>query len=509
MHNGYVHQMPFTYYTQEGRLDFPPGFEGGKNTRFSRPIGLECMSCHNAKPDLVLGSTNKFEHVPQGIDCERCHGPGEIHVKEKLAGIFVDTATQTDYSIVNPRKLPFDLQFEICQRCHLQGNAVLKEGKSFQDFKPGMYLKEVMDVYTPRYSDSDVNFIMASHVDRLKSSACFLESKQNLNCFTCHNPHVSVLKTERAVFNKKCGSCHQQDKCTELESLRLEKNDDCVSCHMPKSGSIDIPHVSVTDHKIGIHKEKEDIQAKREFVQLVAVNNPRTSNRSRALAFLQQYERFEPDVQFLDSAYVYWQNMNQQQEAFLHVGVLYHYLREEHKQLRTLLHAYADEELSNWLNQVTYDNEDSWTAYRIAQSLDALEDDQALKYYQLASKLAPFQLDFRNKLAVSYLRQNQISEAEAELNFILKEFPYHVEALNNRAYLNSMRGNIAQAEKDYLKAIELDPDYLRARFALVGLYINEGKSKLALKQLDDLVYLQPDNQQVIQAYHSLKEEINE
>ena len=38
------------------------------------------MTCHNAYPDFVLGSTNKFNKIPKGIDCERCHGPGELHV---------------------------------------------------------------------------------------------------------------------------------------------------------------------------------------------------------------------------------------------------------------------------------------------------------------------------------------------------------------------------------------------------------------------------------------------
>ena len=39
--NGYLHQMPMTYYTQKGEWDFPPGFENGFNTRFSRKIGFE------------------------------------------------------------------------------------------------------------------------------------------------------------------------------------------------------------------------------------------------------------------------------------------------------------------------------------------------------------------------------------------------------------------------------------------------------------------------------------
>ena len=78
--NGYVHQMPYTYYTQDKLSDLPPGFEDGQNTRFSREIGLECMSCHNAHPNHERGSLNKYNIIPQGIDCESCHGPGEVHI---------------------------------------------------------------------------------------------------------------------------------------------------------------------------------------------------------------------------------------------------------------------------------------------------------------------------------------------------------------------------------------------------------------------------------------------
>ena len=44
--NGYLFQAPFTFYTQDSILDFPPGFEHGKNTRFNRKIGLELSLIH-------------------------------------------------------------------------------------------------------------------------------------------------------------------------------------------------------------------------------------------------------------------------------------------------------------------------------------------------------------------------------------------------------------------------------------------------------------------------------
>src|SRR5688572_18068858 len=138
--NGYVNQMPMTFYTQKGHWDLPPGFENGGNSRFSRLIGLECMSCHNSFPVFTEGSENKYEFIDNGIGCERCHGPGSQHVKDKKEGKIVDVVTGIDYSIVNPAKLPIDLQLDVCQRCHIQGNAILNEGKSFFDFRPGMSL---------------------------------------------------------------------------------------------------------------------------------------------------------------------------------------------------------------------------------------------------------------------------------------------------------------------------------------------------------------------------------
>ena len=170
-----------TFYTQKGKWDLPPGFENGMNTRFSRKIGLECMSCHNGYPQMIQGSENKYSYLPQGIDCERCHGPGETHVKVRSSSSPVDTSREIDYTIVNPSKLPADLQFDVCQRCHLQGNAVLKTGKSFFDFKPGMKLSDFISVFLPKYKNADDEFIMASHADRLKQSACFVKSLPKAN----------------------------------------------------------------------------------------------------------------------------------------------------------------------------------------------------------------------------------------------------------------------------------------------------------------------------------------
>ncbi|MGB1242939.1 MAG: multiheme c-type cytochrome, partial [Chitinophagales bacterium] len=261
--NGYLYQAPVTFYTQKGIWDLAPGFEGGFSSRFNRMIGLECMSCHNSLPNFVKGSENKYLNVPNGISCERCHGPGELHVQQKLANEIVDTSKYIDYSIVNPKRLPRPLQLNLCKRCHLQGIAVLKDGQNFDDFKPSMYLHEVMDVFLPEYDGNETQFIMASQAHRMEKSACF--KKSDMTCITCHNPHVSVKYTARQNFNNACIDCHKMPANVEGESSEkmvnmetvltncslpkakriAENNNDCSGCHMPISGSIDIPHVTI------------------------------------------------------------------------------------------------------------------------------------------------------------------------------------------------------------------------------------------------------------------------
>jgi hypothetical protein len=159
------------------------------------------MTCHNGLPDFVAGSENLYNTVPNGIDCERCHGAGGLHVKEKLAGNIVDTSKQPDYTIVNPRRLSKDLQMSLCQRCHLQGVSVLGEGKTFDDFKPGMNLGDIFHVFLPVFESKQQNFLMASQAERLRLSKCYQQSE--MTCITCHNPHVSVKNTPKETFNKK------------------------------------------------------------------------------------------------------------------------------------------------------------------------------------------------------------------------------------------------------------------------------------------------------------------
>lgn len=527
--NGYLYQAPFTYYTQEGTLDFPPGFEGGNNTRFSRKIGLECMSCHNALPEMHPGSENRFTQVPAGISCERCHGPGSIHVSEKMAGIIIDTAQATDYSIVNPAKLSPDLQIEICQRCHLQGNSVLEPDQNFYDFRPGMKLSDVMTVFLPRYEGGENQFIMASHADRMVQSECYIATDGGFNCISCHNPHVSVHATEAQQYNQSCLSCHQPDRdetsassaggssakiqlnkgCTESYEHRLQvNNNDCSACHMPPSSSIDIPHVTVHDHKIQIPSEdvslqrEEQPEALKRFLGLIAINNPNPSNRTRALGYLQQFEKFTPDPQFLDSAATYIERAGSPLDL-----VVYHaFLSEDHAAAAAAVHAVGLKSFINTYNSREMMNRDAWTVYRAGQCFAALGmNPAALRLYEHAWNLAPYQLEFRNKLAALYIRMGELQRGMQHLDTLVQQQPLFTDAWVNLGFAHMLMGNLEASLTASHKALRLDPDAVQALINAAGVHGMRGDWSSARKQLERAATLEPSHPDVIKGLQALKE----
>ena len=535
--NGYINQMPMTFYAQSKKWDLPPGFEDGHNSRFSRKIGLECMSCHNAYPDFILGSENKFRSVPNGIDCERCHGPGSVHVAEKSKGILVDTSKQIDYSIVNPAKLPVDLQFDICQRCHLQGNAVLNEGKSFFDFKPGIKLKDVMSVFLPKYKGADEEFIMASHADRLKMSACFIESAKNtvktdklkpykdaLTCVTCHNPHVSVRETNKEIFNDACKKCHANSAqsiavhaskliCTEPAVASANKKgiagkiSDCVSCHMPKSGSIDIPHVTVHDHYIRkpiSAKEKEKIK---EFIGLYAINNSAPSKLTKAKAYINQYEKFEWKKYYLDSARLLLsdQTVELVKENIEALVQLYFIQNNFGKIISYAEQAGENFLLKKRLTKKSFGNENAWTCYRIGESYYELgRPDKALAYLMKSNELAPFVPDFMEKLASVYSDLKNFAKAGEWYTNVLKEDPRHVTALSNFGFLHLQLGKVNEAENLYKKGLALDPDHEGLLMNMAGLMNYRRQYKEAKKWLELVLKKYPENKRARQILEQLK-----
>ncbi|MEZ4805130.1 MAG: tetratricopeptide repeat protein [Bacteroidia bacterium] len=466
--NGYVFQAPITFYTQKGKWDLPPGFEDGNNTRFSRKIGLECMSCHNAIPNYVHGSLNKYEDLPHGIDCERCHGPGSIHVNEMKAGRAIDVSKHTDYTIVNPSKLSWQKQIDVCQRCHLQGNAVLKPGKEFTDFRPGMSLSTVFDQFSPEYDGGD-EFVMAAHAERFQKSKCFINSvKGDLNsenaslgftCISCHNPHVSVRQTNSVKFNNVCQSCHHEgdkDNCTEDQQTRALKNNNCVTCHMPSSGTSDIPHVTVHDHYIRIPDTSALVKGN--LIGLRCVTSKQVDAQTETEAYISYYEKFDKNKLYLSQAKKKSKDLNSKLLYDYQTLIHLYYISGEYKKILEIQ--------SNYRGEV-----DAWTNYRIAnayQNLGQLE--QANTFFAEALRMEPQNLDFILQYAVLLIKQDQWIKAEKQLNAYNTLYSKTAETWAYLGLAAMKKNELGAAKKHFLKALSLDPDDLISLQNLKTLY---------------------------------------
>ncbi len=491
--NGYVYQAPITFYTQKKKWDMAPGMEGGFSSRFSRVIEFECMNCHNGLPEVAVGSVNKYTKVQTGIDCERCHGPGSLHVARVSQNILVDTSNGIDYSIVNPRHLSIDLQNELCMRCHLQGVNVLNEKASYFDFKPGDKISDHWNIFLPSFDGRNDKFLMASQADRLMQSRCFIESKQ-LSCITCHNPHLSVKETPVAQFNQPCISCHSAGKteCKETVAARKLSDDNCSGCHIIKSGSVDIPHVSISDHKIQI-PGKDQFNGSGKFIGLKCLTNNDPLASTVAEGYLIYYEAFNKESYLLDSASIWLKKEKEIDAYYYKVQIHYYALSMKYQQITELAVKIAMEEI------------DAWTAYRIANAYNELNDKaNALIYFQVSVDRQPYNLDYRYKLAVCQLELNKMQDAEKSVQFILKENPAYELAWVSLAFIQSYKGDFPGAESSLNHVIQLNPDDLIARLNLVNLYINTRQKSKASSELNYLQQHFPDDPQVAQLQHLLK-----
>lgn len=499
---GYIYQAPITFYTQKGKWDMAPGFEKGYSSRFDRIIEKECMTCHNGLPEMIDESINKYKQVKTGIDCERCHGPGEIHMKEKLAGIIIDTTQQADNSIVNPKRLSKAKQMSICQRCHLQGLAVLQEGKEFDDFLPGMHLHDVFNVYLPKFENADNQFIMASQAERLSQSKCYQLSQ--MTCITCHNPHKSVKVTPISTFNEKCSNCHGESSknkdCTLALLKRGENN--CSGCHMPKSGSIDIPHVSITDHWIRKNPEAkqkhpqefDELAAAQKFIGLYCYTDKYPDFYNKAKAQLAFYEKFSEREIFLDSADIFTQQIENPHQK-LSLNIHRHYLQKDWNTI-------ADEaSIVNW--DSIYDK--SWTAYRVGEAhLNLQNNEAALQHFEIALEDQSRNLDFMNKRAVALFQLNKFKEAYHAFMEIVGEQETYKEAQSNLGWLYLLSNDAESAEQHLIRAVELDPDYENARMNLAYLYLQKENYKEAKVQLNEVLRINPDNVRVAELLTKLE-----
>ena len=220
--SGKLAELPLSWYADKGgHWAMSPGYDRRDHSGFRRDISDGCLFCHNAYPSAINRG------VGTGIDCQRCHGPGEEHSR-----------------IVNPAKLPRSRRLEVCLQCHLETgsrstpDAIRRYDRGAFSYRPGEPLSDFQIYFEPAAGPAPDAITVNGAGSGLLRSKCYQATGGAMTCVACHDPHG----VRRIDANAVCANCHKSAHGGELRN--------CVACHMPKRRTEDAVHVVMTDHRI-------------------------------------------------------------------------------------------------------------------------------------------------------------------------------------------------------------------------------------------------------------------
>jgi tetratricopeptide (TPR) repeat protein len=268
---------------------------------------------------------------------------------------------------------------------------------------------------------------------------------------------------------------------------------------MPKGNTIDIPHVITIDHYIRIPVKKDEKEKVKKFITLYDVNNPNPSSETIGKAFIQQFASFQDDRPLLlDSAKHYFSDNSPAdiKKNFASLVDISFYKKDYQRLIYYVSVADPKTLLDSALIHADYSNTDAWTAYRIGEAYYQMSDiGKAYSFYKRATQLAPFVLDFQNKLAVTLAALHKNDEAEKVCDYILTQNPEYISALTNKGFIELTQGNADIAKQCYDKALSYNPDDRQALMNMAGWYVYEKQYNKTEEYLELVLKKYPDDGQ--------------
>ncbi len=509
--HGTLIELPLAWYAERGGVwALNPGYDS-ERWPARRKVGYDCMFCHNAYPSIPAGHDDGGAEpvftgtMPEGIDCQRCHGPGAQHVAAAQAkGV---TAEAVRRAIVNPARLPAKERMEVCLQCHLETtsfplpDAIRRFGRGPFSYRAGEPLSafRVFFDHAPG-TGHEKKFEIVSSAYRLRQSQCFLKSGGALTCTTCHNPHDVPHGPEAAThYNAVCRQCHAS--LTAGRKHTVEAN--CVECHMPKRRTDDVAHAMMTDHRIGKTFEpaaKAAYEYRGEVVpyygddplyaamaQLVAKSNV-DAGIPRLEAELRKgtNQRPEPWVELGDA----YRDRGVSEKAAAAYREAQRLRPDSALIARRLAGVTKDGELLRRAVRTSPDDAGAW------YDLGLLEAEQgrkaeALASFEKAAALDPGMADAQNSRGAVLVETGATEPAEQAFLAALRLDPFLADAHANLAALLASRGRTAEAAWHFEKAVRLAPGKALYEFNYGVTLAREGNYNDAERHLATAVKAEP------------------
>jgi hypothetical protein len=215
-HEGRWYESRVSYFSALHGLDLTIGMQGITPHTLLEAAGRlmapaetgQCFDCHATR--VAKSPHPDLSAMLEGVQCERCHGGTEAHLRTQAPMRKLGALTTEEMS-------------DFCGQCHRTWSQISINGP-----------RGIQNVRFQPY--------------RLGNSRCYDVADNRIRCTACHDPHRAVI-TSPAAYDVKCLACHATKGCRVATK-------DCVTCHMPR---LDLPgaHAKFTDHKIRVVRANE------------------------------------------------------------------------------------------------------------------------------------------------------------------------------------------------------------------------------------------------------------
>jgi predicted CXXCH cytochrome family protein len=204
---------------------------------FQRPTGPLCDGCHSVNYDITTKTVTEWN-----VGCERCHGPGSEHVKQR-----------TRETIINPARLDYVHANDTCIQCHSQGRPPNNpiNGRYYDwpaGFHMGLNLSDFWRLEEHRLGETSFAHFpdATAHKNRMQGND-FVQSlmyTRGVTCFSCHDVHGTENAAQlREPPGEMCFACHGANTQNGPHAASIEEHthhkagstgSQCIACHMPK-----------------------------------------------------------------------------------------------------------------------------------------------------------------------------------------------------------------------------------------------------------------------------------
>lgn len=537
-------QLPVTRYRAASVWAMSPGYDAPRQQRFDRGITERCMFCHNGMVEPVPGRTYAFRPpLAHGIGCERCHGPALEHVRfHEESGAGADSATRRKSGtgaggqasspgadgppaapapaasraagepLVSLAALSPPRRMEVCQSCHLEGNArVLRQGRqSIFEYRPGQPLADLMWIFMEEDPDPQL-FTHSSHGERMVRSRCYTESGQALRCEHCHPAHRLSPK-DPGPYNRVCLRCHSLQACTRPARSAAEhrsEKDPCTDCHMRWGGTSDIPHVTTIDHWIRrpmveplpgseavpdptIPGVRPHHRGSGRLFPVVGPEGHATAPAEAAAALAAAYFEFAGGANAPDLVSLARQAVQQALAAAPQDAASWRLLAKIEAKSGA-----RSEECRALARAVELDRTDAaaWIGVGTCRG-EAGDAEGARQALGEALRCDPRSVMALNRLGYLELRAGRPDEAKRLYERALELDPELASTHHNLAVLHFQQGDLERAEGSWRRAVTLDPLLPQPVEGLVEVLVRQGKREEALRWARQAARLLPGDRLV-------------